>query len=354
MTIASRCTNYRRGSLYSLLTAVLLATQEPFSALAARRLDSVHFIFVTQFALVLSIPLLIMPAASRRDFGVLLSDVRNFGKLLLLFIAGLCGLFSYNIGLSSTHPIITAAALNLSPFWAVLIASVISKKAIPVSPLVFVGWFSLAFAGAMTVAWSQLKSSNTLGELLESALHSKWSYAIPVPIFYALSGTVVGYWFAKFDEAATIAANFVVSGLILIPVTLFILHLHPDFSMSGQGLDAILLLLLGTFAAAAVGRVFYQTALTSTDNDNGFVTMLFLLVPALSALITVPLSWWVPDLHFVAGRAFFVGLLLITAPLLLFLLKSWEGSEAVPANQPTMRAENYDGIPADRRKGALS
>ncbi len=124
--------------------------------------------------------------------------------------------------------------------------------------------------------------------------------------------------------------------------------------MSGHGLDAILLLLLGTFAAAAVGRVFYQTALTSTDNDNGFVTMLFLLVPALSALITVPLSWWVPDLHFVAGRAFFVGQLLNTAPLLLFLLKSWQGREAVPANQPTMRAENYGGIPADRRKGALS
>src|SRR5208283_1675191 len=179
------------------------------------------------------------------------------------------------------------------PIFGRIDCSVISKNAIPASPLVFFGRFSPAFAGAMTVAWSQLKSSNTLGELLESALHSKWSYAIPVPIFYALSGTLVGYWFAKFDEAATIAANFVVSGLILIPVTLFILHLHPDFSMSGQGLDAILLLLLGTFATAAVGRVFYQIALTSTDNDNGFVTMLFLLVPALSALITVPLSWWV-------------------------------------------------------------
>jgi drug/metabolite transporter (DMT)-like permease len=355
MTIGSRRTNYRLGSLYSLLTAVLLATQEPFSALAARRLDSVYFILLTQFALLLSVPLLIMPAASRRDFGALLSDVRNLGKLLLLFIVGLCGLFSYNIGLSSTHPIITAAVLNLSPFWAVLVASVISKKAIPVSPLVFFGCFSVAFAGAMTVAWSQLKSSNTLGELLESALHSKWSYAIPVPIFFALSGTLVGHWFSKYDEAATIAANFVVSGLILIPTTLFMSHLRLDFSMSGQGLDAILLLLLGTFAAAVVGRVFYQIALTSTDNDNGFVTMFFLLVPALSALITVPLSWWIPDLHFVAGRAFFVGLLLITTPLLLFLLKSWQGSECLPASQPTMRAEICDGFSADRRRtSALS
>ena len=35
MTMPTRRTNYRLGSLYSLLTAVLLATQEPFSALAA-------------------------------------------------------------------------------------------------------------------------------------------------------------------------------------------------------------------------------------------------------------------------------------------------------------------------------
>jgi drug/metabolite transporter (DMT)-like permease len=292
---------------------------------------------------------MILPTASRRDFCALLSDARTLGKLSVLFILGLCGLFSYNVGLSSTHPIITAAVLNLSPFWAVLVASVISKKAVPVSPLVFFGCFSLAFVGAMAVAWSQLKSSNTLSELLESVFHSKWGYAIPVPLFFALSGTLVGHWFGKFDQAATIAANFVVSALILIPATLFFSHLHVGSLISAQDFDAILLLLLGTFAAAVVGRVFYQIALTSTDNDNGFVTMFFLMVPALSALITVPLSWWIPDLQFVAGRTFFLGLLLITVPLLLFLLKSWQGSEGVPTSQPTMRAQNCDGISADRR-----
>jgi hypothetical protein len=60
-----------------------------------------------------------------------------------------------------------------------------------------------------------------------------------------------------------------------------------------------LLLLLGTLAAAGAGSVFYQVALITTDNDNGFVTMFFLLIPALSAIITVPLSWWITDLRFV-------------------------------------------------------
>jgi drug/metabolite transporter (DMT)-like permease len=326
MAITHRTSNYRLGALYSLVTAVLLATQEPFSALAAERLNSAAFICLTQFALLMSVPLLILSAASRRDFIALLSDARNVGKLLVLFVVGLCGLFLYNIGLSSAHPIITAAILNLSPFWAALVALVISRKAIPVSPPVFFTCFAVAFMGAMLVAWSQIANSNTLASLLESVLHSRWAYAIPMPIFFALSGTLVGHWFAEYDEAATIAANFVVSAAILIPATLFIAHLRPEFSMNEHELIAILLLLLGTLAAAAAGRVFYQVALTTTDNDNGFVTMFFLLIPALSALITLPLSWVISDLRFVAGPIFFAGLLLITIPLLLFLLKSSEAS----------------------------
>jgi hypothetical protein len=38
---------------------------------------------------------------------------------------------------------------------------------------------------------------------------------------------------------------------------------------------AALLLLVGTLAAVAAGRVLYQIALTATDNDKGFVTMFF-------------------------------------------------------------------------------
>jgi hypothetical protein len=76
--------------------------------------------------------------------------------------------------------------------------------------------------------------------------------------------------------------------------------------------------LLGTLAVAAAGRVFYQVALSVTDNDNGFVTMFFLLTPALSAVITLPLSWWISDLRFVIGPMFCIGLLLITAVAVVF------------------------------------
>jgi drug/metabolite transporter (DMT)-like permease len=332
MPISTRRANYRLGSLYSLVTAVLLATQEPFSALAARRFSSAQFICLMQFALLLSVPLLTLPAASRRDFVALLSDARNFGKLAILFIIGLCGLFLYNIGLSSAHPIITATILNLSPFWAALVALIISRKSIPVSPVVFFGCFAVAFVGAMIVAWSQIEASHQilLSEVVESLFHSRWAYAIPIPVFFALSGTLVYRWFSNFDEAAAIAANFVVSSFVLIPATLLILYVHsnlrPQFRMDEQTLLAALLLLFGTLSAAAAGRAYYQVALTATKNDNGFVTMFFLLIPALSALITVPLSWWLPDLRFAVGPKFFLGLVLVTVPLLLFLLKAWQST----------------------------
>ena len=329
MTLPTRRANYRLGSLYSLVTAVLVATQEPFSALAARRLDASYFIFLTQFALLLSVPLLTLPRSSRRDFLALFSKARNLGKLAILFIAGLCGLLLYYVGLSSTHPIITAAIFNLSPFWAALVASIISRKTIPVSPYVFFGCFVVAFVGAMTVAWSQLDntSGRLISEIIESMLHSRWVYAIPIPIFYALSGTLIGKWFSDFDESATIAANFVVSSFVLLPSILLLSHLRPAFEIDEHTLPAILLLLLGTLAAAAAGRVFYQVALTTTDNDNGYVTMFFLLIPALSALITVPLSWWITELRFVIGPMFYIGLVLTTVSLLFFLLKSWEKPE---------------------------
>jgi drug/metabolite transporter (DMT)-like permease len=334
MTISARRANYRLGGLYSLSTAALLATQEPFSALAARRFSSAHFICLTQFALLLSVPLLTLPRASRRDFVTLLSDVRNLGKLAILFVTGLCGLLLYNIGLSSAHPIITAAILNLSPFWAALVAWIIARKAIPVSPHVFFGCFVVGFVGAMIVAWSQIDKSNEslFRELAESIPHSRWVYAIPIPVFFALSGTLVYKWFSEYDESAAIAANFIVSSSILIPATLFISYLQPgprpEFSTHEQEMSAVLLLLLGTLAAAAAGRVFYQVALTSTNDDNGFVTMFFLLVPALSSLISVPLSWWIPDLQFIAGPMFFLGLAMTTIPLLLFLLEAWRNPVA--------------------------
>jgi len=340
MTDAAGNPDYRRGAAYSFAAAALLATQEPFSALAARHFSSPQFLCLTQFSLLLSVPLLTLPAESRRDFVKVLSNGRNLGRLLVLFAVGLAGLLLYNVGLSSAHPIITAAILNLSPFWAALVAIILSRKSIPVSPLVFFGCFGVAFFGAMVVAWSQIAASNEemFGAFVKNLLHFRWAYAIPIPIFFALSGTLVGRWFGGFDEAAAIAANFVVAAVLLIPATLIILSLRPDLRphfSDDQDLTAVLLLVVGTLAASAAGRVYYQVALTQTRHDNGFVTMFFLLIPGLSALISVPLSWWIPDLKVSLGPTFLFGLALVTAPLFVFLWMSW-------------RAGPLQGLQADR------
>jgi drug/metabolite transporter (DMT)-like permease len=323
MSSSSAHPDYRLGSVHAIVTAFLLATQEPFSVLAAKRLSSPYFVGFTQFALLLSVPLLTLPAGSLRDFIRLLSDQRNLGRLLILFLIGLSGLLLYNLGLGSAHPIIVAVILNLSPFWAVLVTLIVSREGTPVSSLIFVSCFLVAFLGAMIVAWSQMDNSNgsLLDDLAKNFLRRTWMYAIPVPIFFALSGTLVGHWFPQFDEAAAIAANFLVSAFILIPSTLVISYVEPPLLMDVQTMDAVLLLMLGTLAAAAAGRVFYQVALTATGNDNGFVTMFFLLVPGLSALVSVPLSWWIPDLRFVVDPMFFFGLALSMAALFVFYIK---------------------------------
>jgi drug/metabolite transporter (DMT)-like permease len=130
-------TNYRLGSAYAVATAFLLATQEPFSVLAAKKLSSPYFVAITQFALLLSVPLLTSQANRRRDFLALLTSKRHLGRLLILFCVGLAGLLLYNFGLSSAHPIIVAVILNLSPFWAALVALIVSRKGVPVSLTIY-------------------------------------------------------------------------------------------------------------------------------------------------------------------------------------------------------------------------
>jgi hypothetical protein len=194
---------------------------------------------------------------------------------------------------------------------------------IPVSPAIFFGCLVSAFLGAMAIAWSQVGEANQpeLSKLVESAMHGTWLYAIPVPICSALGGTLVCKWFAKYDESAAIAANFFVSALVLIPVAGFILYWRSRLDF-GQ-IVPVILMIAGTIVAASVGRVLYQIALSVTGNDNGFVTMFFLLIPALTALISIPLSWWISDLHFAVSWMFYVGLVVVSASLLFFSLKSW-------------------------------
>ncbi len=315
--------NYRLGSLYSVITAFLYATQEPFSFPAAMRLSTMQFVSLTQVALLVSIPLLTSRPTSRRDFFALLRAPSNYGYLAVIFAIGMSGLLLYNFGLSNAHPIIISAILNLSPFWAALVALLIAKVPIPLSPAIFSSCFAGAFIGAMVVAWSQIGDANkpTISQLADSALHGSWVYAIPVPLCSALGGTLIGKWFANYDESAAIAANFLVANLLLIPACVVILYWRGELQF--DQLLAIVLMIVGTIVAASVGRVFYQIALTVTGGDNGFVTMFFNLVPALTALISLLLSRWIADLHFVVDPMFFFGSVVIAASLLVFSLKSW-------------------------------
>ena len=311
--------DYRLGMYYALLTAALLALQEPFSALAARKLTAFDFLAFTQVSLLLSIPLMLSRPGGRADFVKILTTRANWPKLIALLCVGVAGLGLYDVALSSAHPIISAAVLNLSPFWAALVARIVSGRAMPRPRVVFVGCFVAAFAGAMVVAFSQIDAdtSELKRDLLYSLLHSRWALALPMPVFFALSGTLVYEWFRAYDEGAAIASNFVVSAVVLIPAALWAAHGRVTMLTAEDAL-AIFLLLIGTLASSAAGRLFYQAALTATRNDNGFVTMFFLAIPAISAIVSWFLSRWLTALRVNVSVAFFEGLLLVMAPLAVF------------------------------------
>jgi drug/metabolite transporter (DMT)-like permease len=323
MPLSGSSINYRLGSLYAVVTAILYATQEPSSFPAARHLNTLQFVCLTQIALLVSIPLLTAPPASRRDFLALIRDPSSYGPLAAIFAIGMSGLLLYNFGLSNAHPIIISAILNLSPFWAALVALVIMKVPIPISPGTFFGCFAGAFLGAMAVAWSQLSEANkpTFEQLADNFVHGSWVYAIPIPLCSALGGTLVGRWFGKYNESAAIAANFLFANVILIPSCLLILAWRGELSF--DQLPAMILMIAGTILASSAGRVFYQVSLTVTGGDNGFVTMFWNLVPALTAVVSLILSRWIADEHFVIDPTFFFGSVLIGVSLLLFSLISW-------------------------------
>ena len=194
--------NYRLGSIYAVVTALLVSVQEPFSFLAAKRLSVTQFVFLTQVALVMSIPLLMASGKSRRDLVLLLGNPANYFKFGVLFLIGMAGLLLFKLGLSNAHPIIISAIINLQPFFAAFVALLIARVPIPVSPLIFFSCLVSGFLGAMAVAWSQVGEANRpeLRQLAESAMHGTWLFAIPVPICSALGGTLVCKWFVKYDE----------------------------------------------------------------------------------------------------------------------------------------------------------
>ena len=329
--------NYRLGALYAVITALLLSTQEPLSFLAARRLDWEQFVLVTQVSLLLSIPLLNFKPRSRRDFLAILANPRMYGKLVVIFVLGMAGLLLYRVGLAGAHPIIIAAIFNLSPFWAAMVARLVSRVSISVAPATFFGCLAAAFLGAMAVAWSQLGADPDHGGLLASFLKGSWVFAIPIPILSALNGTLIGKWFGDYEESASIAANFLVPAAVLIPIMTYELSQRGGLDLSEW--PAILLMMLGTIVAASLGRVLYQVALTTTGADNGYVTMFFLLVPALTGLVSAALSVAIPALRFYVNAYYFVGLALIAAALLLFSFQSWRQQRAAGARKTPRAAQ---------------
>ena len=67
---------------------------------------------MTQVALLMSIPLPVGRATSRRDLMLLLTSTGNYGKLGVLLCVGMIGLLMFKLGLSNAHPIIISAIIK--------------------------------------------------------------------------------------------------------------------------------------------------------------------------------------------------------------------------------------------------
>ena len=326
------------GSAYALAASVLIAAQAPLSSPAAQKFSVIQFVFLTQVALLASVPLLLISAEGRRDLLGALGSLSNYGKLAAIFAVSAAGLVLYNISLSHAHPVVVVAILNLAPFWGALVAFLLTRTPIPVSPFVFSVCLAVAFLGAMAVAWSQTMDAGLVAELWKGT----WLFALPIPIFTVLSASLIAKWFSGLNESGAVAANILVGCVVLIPVTmaLLIVRGEPIFA----DLKLTLLMIVGIIIADSIGRVFYQKALTATDNDNGFVTMFQNLEPAIAALIAFCLSPWIEGLRFEAGWPFFAGLGLTAASLFIFSWRSVrqadkhrEGASAPPGRRFAIR-----------------
>ena len=296
-----------------MVAAALIAAQPPLSSPAARAFSVVQFVFLTQVALLASVPLLLIAQKARRDFVAALVAPSNAAKLAAIFAVSTAGLLLYNVSLSRANPVVVVAILNLAPFWAALVARLATNTPIPVSPAVFFACLAVAFVGATAVAWSQSGDHDGLAAEL---LRGTWAFAIPIPIFTTLSVTLTGKWFSALNTPGVVAANLLVGAVVLIPVTLLVMRARGEPVL--PALEPTLLMFVGIILADSIGRVFYQRALKATDNDNGFVTMFQNLEPAIAALIAFGLSPWVKGLGFTANWTFFAGLALTAASLFAF------------------------------------
>ena len=310
--VVSRASGAVVGAGLAMATAALMAVQDPLSGPAAKALSGVQFVFLTQAALLLATPLLLLHSAARRDFLSILRSGRDRWRLAALAALGLMGLGLYNVGLSGAHPVVITAILNLSPFWAAMAARAVLGKHVSVGVFMFVAALAGAFAGSLIVALSQSDAAGLL--------KGTWYFAIPVPLFTALSATLVGFWFKDYDQGAAVAAALFTPPLLTLPVCAIYLATNgPGFTFDPL---PSAMLIVGTIVAAALGRFVYQLALQAAKGDNGFVTMFFLLSPGLSGLYSWALSPFVKSLSFSPNVLYFLGLAVTAASLLLFLQRA--------------------------------
>ena len=213
--------NYRLGSLYAVITACLYATQEPFSFPAARHLNTLQFVCLTQIALLVSIPLLTAAPGQSPRLGRLVPKTRQLRLS----------------GGHLRHRAMRPLVVQLRPQprspdhhfrdpepLAVLGGAGRARHLASADPDFAGDLFRLLRRRASSARWrspgasSATPTSRRSSELADDFLHGSWVYAIPIPLCSALGGTLVGKWFGKYNKSAAIAANFLFANVILIPV----------------------------------------------------------------------------------------------------------------------------------------
>jgi hypothetical protein len=240
--------NRKLGGALALAAAALIAAQPPLSSPAAQAFSTIQFMFLTQVALLISIPLLLATRDARRDFVAALGAPSNLGKLAAIFAIGTIGLVLYTVSLSHAHPVVVVAILNLSPFWAALVAYFFTRTPIPATPFVFFACLAIAFLGATAVAWSQAGDHDGLAAEL---MRGTWAFAIPIPLFTTLAVTLQGKWFSKLNTSGVVAANCLIGSVILIPATLILMHARGESVVTD--LQPTLLMIVGIILADVVG-----------------------------------------------------------------------------------------------------
>ena len=267
------------------------------------------------------------PAADR-SVGILRHFVSrritptHWPKFLALLAIGLGGLALYDVGLSSAHPIITAAVLNMSPFWAALVAqSSVRQNARRSRHISSSASFFVAFLAAMVVAWSQIDTDSSARSAASDRQRSAQSLDLrpaDAHLFRVERQACSTVWFSRYDEGAAIAANFLVSSIVLIPAAVWLAHGRgPPALKRGHGAGDTAL--VHRHACLFGGRPRLLSAGVERHPQRQWLRDHVLpLIPALSALVSWPLSRWIVTLRFAPSPLFFGGIALVIAPLLLF------------------------------------